>query len=50
MDKPVAGAIKQIKDTDYPRKFKLTGKKVYGIGVSISTDDRKVTEFEYEIL
>ncbi len=50
MDKPAAGAIQQIKTTDYPRKFKAMGKKVYGIGVSISTQDRKVADVQWEAL
>ena len=50
MDEPVTGAIQQIKDKDYARKFKVIQKTVYGIGVSIDREKRKVTELEWEIL
>ncbi len=50
MNRPATDAIQQIKDTEYPRKFKLTQKKVYGIGLSISSENRKITELVYEIL
>ena len=50
MNESAATAIQQIKDTDYPRKFKLTNRTVYGIGVSIDKETRTVTELLWEIL
>ncbi len=50
MDDSAASAIAQIKDREYARKFKHTGKKVYAVGVSISSEKRVVQELEWVCL
>ena len=50
MDEPAADGIKQIKETQYNRKFKHSEKKVYAIGVSVSSKKRFVKELVWEAL
>jgi hypothetical protein len=50
MDEAATNAIAQIKERDYARKFKHTGKKVYAIGVSVSSKKRFVQELVWELL
>ncbi|MBM3893864.1 hypothetical protein FJ365_05740 [Candidatus Dependentiae bacterium] len=50
MNEPADSAIQQIKHTDYPKKFKLTQRTVYGIGVSIDKEKRTVSELAWEML
>ena len=50
MDDSAAKALAQIKDTEYARKFKHTGKKIYTIGVSVNAKNRVVNELAWELL
>ncbi len=50
MDEPAAVAMQQIKDKEYPLKFKKSGKKVFAIGISVSSKKRVVKEITWEQL
>ena len=42
-------ALQQIKDKNYPERFKDEGKNIYQIGVSFSMDERNIADLEWEI-
>jgi hypothetical protein len=50
MDQPAADAIRQIKDKDYAAKYRNQGKKIYAIGVNLSSKERRVDELGWELL
>ncbi|MBM3893376.1 hypothetical protein FJ365_03190 [Candidatus Dependentiae bacterium] len=50
MNEPAAVAIQQIKDKDYGAKFRHHGKKIYAIGISVSSQKRFVQELVWEAL
>ncbi len=50
MDESAASAIEQIKERDYARKFRESSRKIYAVGVSISSINRTATEITYEFV
>ncbi len=50
INQPARVALDQIKDRQYPAKFRHLGKKLYAVGVSISTAQRLVQEVAWEAI
>jgi hypothetical protein len=50
LDESAATAIAQIKETDYGAKFRHQNKKMYAVGISVSSEKRFVNELAWEIL
>ena len=48
LDKPAQEALDQINSKDYPLPFAVDGRKLYKVGVSFSSDTRKVKEWVKE--
>jgi hypothetical protein len=50
MDQPAAVAMTQIKEKEYPAKFRHTGKKLYAVGIAINSATRSVAEVLWQQL
>ena len=50
LDEPAASAIAQIKERDYTAKFRHQNKKIYAVGISVSSEKRFVKELLWELL
>ncbi len=50
MDQAGAVAIQQIKQRDYAAKYRHQGKKIYAIGINLSSEKRKINELVWEAL
>jgi len=50
VDKPATEAIKQIKKRGYLEKFRLANKQLTLVGLSFSSSERNVTEYEVEVV
>lgn len=48
LDGSAQNALDQIKNTNYPQKYRLEGKEVILVGVNFSTETRSVTEWKVE--
>ena len=48
IDQPATAALQQIRDLEYPERFKQEGKRTVLIGVSFSTEERGVGEWVVE--
>jgi len=48
LDKPAQEALDQINSKDYPLPFSVDGRTLYKVGVSFSSETRKVAEWEKE--
>ena len=48
LDKPAQEALDQINSKDYPLPFTIDGRKLFKVGVSFSSDTRKVAEWVKE--
>ncbi len=49
LDKSAAAALQQIKDHDYTRKYRLSGKPMTLIGANFDSTQRKITEWQHEL-
>ncbi len=48
VDKPAKEAIEQIKQKGYGEKYRLANKKIFLVGLSFSSTERNITEYEVE--
>jgi len=48
LDKPAQEALDQINSKDYPLPFSVDGRTLYKVGVSFSSETRKVAEWVKE--
>jgi len=48
VDKPAKEAIEQIKQKGYAEKYRLANKKIFLVGLSFSSEERNIADYEVE--